>query len=96
MKDKTILLTGNGSFANAMIDYLLKTNVKEIRVYSRNEEKQVASERKYNDSRIKFILGDIRDYNLLYESLKGVDYCIHTAALKHVKKCEENPENALV
>jgi UDP-glucose 4-epimerase len=92
MKDKTILLTGNGSFANAMIDYLLKTNVKEIRVYSRNEEKQVASERKYNDSRIKFILGDIRDYNLLYESLKGVDYCIHTAALKHVKKCEENPE----
>lgn len=92
MKDKKILLTGNGSFANAMIDYLLKTDVKEIRVYSRNEEKQVASERKYNDSRIKFILGDIRDYNLLYESLKGVDYCIHTAALKHVKKCEENPE----
>lgn len=90
-KDKIILITGNGSFSNAMIKYLLTTDVKEIRVYSRNEEKQVASERLYNDSRLTFILGDIRDYKTLYQALKGVDYCIHTAALKHVKKCEENP-----
>jgi len=93
-KDKIVLITGNGSFANAMIEYLLKTDVREIRIYSRNEEKQVASERKYNDSRLKFILGDIRDYKLLSESLKNTDYCIHTAALKHVKKCEENPSEA--
>lgn len=91
MKDKIVLITGNGSFANAMIKYLLKTEVKEIRVYSRNEEKQVESERKYQNTRLKFILGDIRDYKKLSEALKGVDYCIHTAALKHVKKCEENP-----
>lgn len=91
MKDKVILITGNGSFANAMIKYLLKTDVKEIRVYSRNEEKQVASERLYNDSRLTFILGDIRDIKTLNKAMKGVNYCIHTAALKHVKKCEENP-----
>jgi UDP-N-acetylglucosamine 4,6-dehydratase/5-epimerase len=90
-KDKIILCTGNGSFANAMIERLLKTDVKEIRIYSRNEEKQVLSERKYEDTKLKFILGDIRDYKTLYQALKGVDYCIHTAALKHVKKCEENP-----
>jgi UDP-N-acetylglucosamine 4,6-dehydratase/5-epimerase len=90
-KNKIVLCTGNGSFANAMIKYLLTTDIKEIRVYSRNEEKQVASERLYNDSRLTFILGDIRDYKTLLEALKGVDYCLHTAALKHVKKCEENP-----
>lgn len=90
-KNKIVLCTGNGSFANAMIKYLLTTDVKEIRVYSRNEEKQVASERLYNDKRLTFILGDIRDYKTLFEALKGVDYCLHTAALKHVKKCEENP-----
>lgn len=89
--NKIVLCTGNGSFSNAMIKYLLTTDIKEIRVYSRNEEKQVASERLYNDSRLTFILGDIRDYKTLLEALKGVDYCIHTAALKHVKKCEENP-----
>lgn len=91
MKDKIILITGNGSFANAMIKYLVNTEVKEIRIYSRNEEKQVASERWYNDSRLTFILGDIRDVKTLNKAMKGVDYCIHTAALKHVKKCEENP-----
>lgn len=91
MKDKIVLITGNGSFANAMIKHLLKTEVKEIRVYSRNEEKQVASERLYNDARLTFILGDIRDIKTLNKAMKGVDYCIHTAALKHVKKCEENP-----
>jgi len=95
LKDKTIFITGNGSFANAMVKYLLGTNVKEIRVFSRNEEKRVASERKYNDGRLKFILGDIRSYKLLLESLKGCDYCIHTAALKHVFTCEEQPEEAI-
>lgn len=94
MKNKTILITGNGSFANAMIERLLKTEIKEIRVYSRNEEKQVESERKYNSEKIKFILGDVRNYRLLSKALKGVDYCVHTAALKHVKKCEENPIEA--
>lgn len=94
MDNKIILITGNGSFANAMVEHLLKTNIKEIRIYSRNEEKQVESERKYNENKIKFILGDIRDYETLYKALENVDYCIHTAALKHVKKCEENPVEA--
>lgn len=95
LKDKVILITGNGSFANEMIKRLLDTEIKEIRIYSRNEEKQVASERKYESDKLKFILGDIRDYDNLFESLKGVDFCIHTAALKHVKKCEENPLEAI-
>jgi UDP-glucose 4-epimerase len=77
-----------------MIERLLKEDIKEIRIYSRNEEKQVASERKYNNAKLKFILGDIRDYKMLYKALENVDYCIHTAALKHVKKCEENPLEA--
>lgn len=93
-KDKVVLITGNGSFANAMIDRLLKEEIKEIRIYSRNEEKQVETERKYKDKRLTFILGDIRDYNKLYKALEGVNYCIHTGALKHVKKCEENPLEA--
>lgn len=89
------LITGNGSFANAMIERLLEQdNVDEIRVFSRNEEKQVASERKYSNPKLKFILGDIRDYKTLYKAMEGIDYCIHTAALKHVKKCEENPLEA--
>jgi UDP-N-acetylglucosamine 4,6-dehydratase/5-epimerase len=95
MKDKIVFITGNGSFANAMIEYLVKTDVKEIRVYSRNEEKRVASERHYKDKRLKFIMGDIRDYHLLKEHLKGADYCIHTAALKHVFTCEEQPLEAI-
>lgn len=90
-KDKVILITGNGSFANAMVERLLKEETKEIRIYSRNEEKQVSSERKYNNPKIKFVLGDVRDYKTLYKAMENVDYCIHTAALKHVKKCEENP-----
>jgi len=94
LKEKIILITGNGSFANAMIKRLLQTDVKEIRIFSRNEEKQVAGERKYNNSKLKYILGDVRNYKLLNESLTDVDYCIHTAALKHVKKCEENPIEA--
>jgi UDP-N-acetylglucosamine 4,6-dehydratase/5-epimerase len=93
-KDKIILITGNGSFANAMIERLLKEDIKEIRIYSRNEEKQVESERKYNSNKLRFILGDIRDYKTLYKALENVDYCVHTAALKHVKKCEENPLEA--
>jgi UDP-N-acetylglucosamine 4,6-dehydratase/5-epimerase len=93
-KDKTVFCTGNGSFAHAMINYLLKTEVKEIRIYSRNEEKQVETERKYLDNRLTFILGDIRDYKTLHKALIGVDYCIHSGALKHVKKCEENPIEA--
>lgn len=94
-KDKIVLITGNGSFANAMIKRLLQEEVKEIRVYSRNEEKQVLSERTFNNPKIKFILGDIRDIDKLSDSLENVDYCIHSAALKHVKKCEENPIEAI-
>ena len=87
----TILITGNGSFANAMIEKLLDTNIKELRVFSRNEEKKWATEKRFEDKRLKMILGDITRYPQILEATRDVDYVFHSAALKHVKTCEDNP-----
>lgn len=95
LENKIILITGNGSFADSMIERLLKSNVKEIRVFSRNEENQWATEKKYNDNRIKLIIGDIKEYNSIYEAIKGCDYVLHSAALKHVPICEKQPIEAI-
>lgn len=94
-KDKTILITGNGSFAHAMIEYLLKTDIKEIKIYSRNEKNQWETEKKYQNKRIKLTIGDIREYNSIFEATKNVDYVIHSAALKHVPTCEKQPLEAI-
>ncbi len=94
-KDKIILITGNGSFATAMIERLLKTYVKEIRIFSRNEEKQWETQKAFNDNRIKLILGDIREYGTILEATKGVDYVFHSGALKHVPVCENQPIEAI-
>ena len=94
-KDKTILITGNGSFAHAMIERLLTTDIKEIRIFSRNEKAQWETEKKYPDKRIKLIIGDIREYNAIHEATKGVDYVLHSAALKHVPTCEKQPLEAI-
>lgn len=94
MKDKTVLITGNGSFANAMVTRLLTMGVKEIRLFSRNETNQLNSKMKHNDDRVKYIIGDIRDYYSLQYDLKGVDVVFHSAAMKFIDKCEKFPLEA--
>jgi len=91
-KDKTMLITGNGSFATAMTKRLLTTDIKKIIIFSHSEKPQHDNKIKLNDNRVKFIIGDIRDYNALYEAINGVDYVMHSAAMKYIDICEENPE----
>jgi UDP-N-acetylglucosamine 4,6-dehydratase/5-epimerase len=95
LENKVVLITGNGSFAKEMIQHLLFLNASEIRVFSRNEEKQVETKRLFNDDRIKMIVGDIRDYHALSVALVGVDIVIHSAALKHIDICEKQPVEAI-
>lgn len=88
--NKTVLITGgSGSWGNELIKQLLEVNVKEIRSLARNEYRQVSLRRKFNDSRLKIIIGDIRDYGKVYFACKNVDIVFHLAALKHVPVCEE-------
>ena len=96
LKDKTVLITGNGSFAKTMIERLLTTEVREVRVFSRNEENKWKTEKKFaKDGRVKMILGDITKYLQIYNACKKVDYVLHSAALKHVKTCEDFPIQAV-
>jgi UDP-N-acetylglucosamine 4,6-dehydratase/5-epimerase len=89
-QDKNILITGGtGSWAYELVIQLLKFNLKEIRIYSRNEFAQVIMQRKFSDKRLKFIIGDIRDYEQLEFASKEVDILWHLAALKHVPLGEE-------
>lgn len=91
-KNKKILITGGtGSWGKCLTKYLLKNGAKEILIFSRNEYLQVLMQREFNDKRLKFILGDVRDYKRLNESMKDVDYVFHLSALKHVPICEEQP-----
>lgn len=91
-KDKTILITGNGSFASAMTKKLLTTDINKITIFSHSEKPQHENKIKFNDNRIKFIIGDIRDYDALCEATNKVDYVIHSAAMKYIDICEDNPE----
>ncbi len=97
LKDKTILLTGGvGSFANKFVEIALaKYNPKSIRVFDINEYKEVEMERKFQDSRLRFFIGDVRDRSRLERAMAGVDIVVHTAALKHVSVCEYNPIEAV-
>lgn len=91
-KDKTFLVTGGtGSFGNTLINYLLKTDIKKIKCFSRDENKQNAMKTNILDSRMEFILGDVRDLDSVDQALKDVDYVFHAAALKHVPVSESNP-----
>ena len=91
-KDKTILITGGtGSLGQALTKRLLEMDVRAIRIFSRNESKQIQMESKFQDQRLRFLLGDVRDYGRLEMALEDVDIVFHTAALKHVPKIEYNP-----
>jgi UDP-N-acetylglucosamine 4,6-dehydratase/5-epimerase len=95
-KNKKILITGGtGSFGNAVLQYFLDSKVSEIRIFSRDEKKQDDMRKRYNNSKIKFYIGDVRDYNSVINSIKGSDYIFHAAALKQVPSCEFYPMEAV-
>lgn len=95
-KDKILLITGGtGSFGNAVLSRFLNSEIKEIRIFSRDELKQDDMRKKYNNNKLKFYLGDVRDKNSLKDSMRGVDYVFHAAALKQVPSCEFYPMQAV-
>jgi len=94
--DKTLLITGGtGSFGNAVMNRFLNTNIKEIRIFSRDEKKQDDMRKKYNNSKIKFYIGDVRNQSSVKSAMYGVDYVFHAAALKQVPSCEFFPMEAV-
>jgi len=93
---KKILITGGtGSLGNALTSRLLNDGVNTIRIFSRNESKQIAMESKFNDNRLRFLLGDVRDYVRLVRAMEDIDIVFHAAALKHVPVIEYNPFEAI-
>jgi len=95
-KDKTLLITGGtGSFGNAVLKRFLETDIKEIRIFSRDEKKQDDMRKKYHSSKLKFYIGDVRDYNSILNATRGIDYIYHAAALKQVPSCEFHPMEAV-
>jgi len=95
-KNKTLLITGGtGSFGNAVLNRFLDTDIKEIRIFSRDEKKQNDMRKKYKNDKIKFFIGNVRDENSLRDAMHGVDYIFHAAALKQVPSCEFFPVEAV-
>lgn len=95
-KNKTLLITGGtGSFGNAVLRRFLDTDIKEIRVFSRDEKKQDDMRKQYNNPKLKFYLGDVRDSNSIRDAMRGVDFVFHAAALKQVPSCEFYPMQAV-
>jgi UDP-glucose 4-epimerase len=94
--NKTLLISGGtGSFGNAVLKRFLNTGIAEIRIYSRDEKKQDDMRREYKSDKLKFYLGDVRDYQSVLGALRGVDYVFHAAALKQVPSCEFYPLEAV-
>jgi UDP-glucose 4-epimerase len=95
-KGKVLMITGGtGSFGNTVLKRFLSTEVHEIRIFSRDEKKQEEMRIVLNNPKLKFHIGDVRDYDSLYQSMRGVDYVFHAAALKQVPSCEFYPMEAV-
>ena len=95
-KNKVLLITGGtGSFGNTVLKRFLSTEVREIRIFSRDEKKQEDMRIAFNNPKLKFCIGDVRDYDSIYTALKGVDFVFHAAALKQVPSCEFYPMEAV-
>ena len=95
-KDKTLLITGGtGSFGNAVLKRFLDTDIKEIRIFSRDEKKQDDMRKKYANDKLKFYIGDVRNPQSIKDAMNGVDYVFHAAALKQVPSCEFFPMEAV-
>jgi len=95
-KDKILLVTGGtGSFGHAVVERFIHSDIKEIRVVSRDELKQETMRKHYQNDKLKFYIGDVRDFNSIEGAFRGVDYVFHAAALKQVPSCEFYPMEAV-
>ena len=95
-KNKALLVTGGtGSFGNAVVKRFLQTEISEIRIFSRDEKKQDDMRKLYNNDKLKFYIGDVRDYNSIESALRGVNFVFSAAALKQVPSCEFFPLEAV-
>jgi len=93
---KTLLITGGtGSFGNAVLKRFMQTDIKEIRIFSRDEKKQDEMRKRFASAKLKFYIGDVRDYQSILNATRGVDYIFHAAALKQVPSCEFHPMEAV-
>lgn len=93
---RVLLITGGtGSFGNAVLKRFLRTDISEIRIFSRDEKKQDDMRKRYNSPKLKFYIGDVRDFSSLLNATRGVDYIFHAAALKQVPSCEFHPMEAV-
>jgi UDP-N-acetylglucosamine 4,6-dehydratase/5-epimerase len=90
-----LIIGGTGSFGHAVLNRFISTDIPEIRIFSRDEKKQDDMRKKYNDSRLKFYIGDVRDYNSVLNAVRGSEYIFHAAALKQVPSCEFHPMEAV-
>lgn len=95
-KDKVLVITGGtGSFGNAVLDHFLQSDLAEIRIFSRDEKKQEDMRIRLRNERLKFYIGDVREYDSVHDALRGADYVFHAAALKQVPSCEFYPMEAV-
>jgi UDP-N-acetylglucosamine 4,6-dehydratase/5-epimerase len=95
-KDKTLLITGGtGSFGNAVLRRFLQSDLRELRIFSRDEKKQDDMRKRYASAKLKFYIGDVRDPHAVAGAMRGVNYCFHAAALKQVPSCEFHPMEAV-
>ncbi len=95
-KNKSLLITGGtGSFGVQICHYFLKSDISEIRIFSRDEKKQDDMRNKFNNEKLKFFLGDVRDKSSISRAMQGVDFIFHAAALKQVPSCEFHPMEAV-